>query len=326
MSTQGPAGSAAATPADGPVPIPVRAPEPELAEPVPSLPLALLRLARPRQWVKNLLLFAAPGAAGVLTHRTQLVHTILAVALFCLASSGTYFINDAIDYEADQRHPTKRQRPIAAGIVSPAMAIGSGALMLAAALALSVLLVSPQFAGVVAGYVFITIAYSVRLKHEPVIDLAAVASGFIIRAVAGGIAAGVAVSSWFIIVVSFGALFMVAGKRHAEQLDMGDDAGSHRATLEAYSQSYLRYLRSTSSALAIAAYCLWAFDREATIHTNIPWYEFSIIPVVLGIFRYALVLETGAGSAPEEIVLGDRTLQFLGVAWAVLFGLGVYSR
>lgn len=325
MSTPGPAGSAAAPPADGPAGA-ARAAETRLTEQLPSLPLALLRLARPRQWVKNVLLFAAPGAAGVLSHRTPLVHTVIGFALFCLASSGTYYINDAIDYEADRLHPTKRQRPIAAGIVSPAFAIGAGLVMLGASIALSVTLLSPKFAGIVAGYVFITLAYSLRLKHEPVIDLAAVASGFIIRAVAGGIAAEVLVSSWFIIVISFGAMFMVAGKRHAEQLDMGDDAGSHRATLEAYSLSYLRYIRSTSSALAIAAYCLWAFDREATIHGNIPWYEFSIIPVVLAIFRYALVLETGAGSAPEEIVLGDRILQFLGVAWAVLFGLGVYSR
>jgi decaprenyl-phosphate phosphoribosyltransferase len=312
-----------AAPADGQAAV---AAEPRIPFSTPSLPAALLRLARPRQWVKNILLFAAPGAAGALTHRTPLVHTVVAFALFCLASSGTYFVNDAIDYEADRLHPTKRQRPIAAGIITPAYAIAGGALMLALALTLSVLLISAQFAGVVAGYVFITIAYSVRLKHEPVIDLAAVASGFIIRAIAGGIAAGVLVSSWFIIVVSFGALFMVAGKRHAEQLDMGDDAGSHRATLETYSQAYLRYIRSTSSALAIAAYCLWAFDRETAIHANIPWYEFSIIPIVLGIFRYALVLENGAGSAPEEIVLSDRTLQFLGVAWAVLFALGVYSR
>ncbi|HZS13208.1 MAG TPA: decaprenyl-phosphate phosphoribosyltransferase [Candidatus Dormibacteraeota bacterium] len=290
-----------------------------------TLGRALVRLARPRQWVKNLLVFAAPGAAGVLGHRTPLVHTVLAFVFFCVASSGTYFLNDALDYEADRLHPTKRMRPIAAGLVPPAMAKGISAALLAVALVLSALLLSVQFMGVVAGYAFITVAYSMWLKHEPVIDLACVASGFIIRAVAGGIAAGVLVSDWFVIVVSFGAMFMVAGKRHAEQLDMGDEAGSHRATLEAYSLSYLRYIRTVSSALAIAAYCLWAFEKEGTLG-GIPWYEFSIIPVVMAIFRYALVLETGAGSAPEEIVLADRSLQVLGLAWAVLFGLGVYGR
>jgi decaprenyl-phosphate phosphoribosyltransferase len=287
--------------------------------------MALLRLARPKQWIKNVLLFAAPGAAGALGHRTPLVHSIVAFALFCVASSGTYFLNDAIDYEADRLHPTKRMRPIAAGLVPPALAKAIGLGLLALALLLSALLLSTEFLGVVAGYVAITLAYSLWLKHEPVIDLACVASGFIIRAVAGGIAAGVLVSNWFVIVVSFGAMFMVAGKRHAEQLDMGDDAGAHRPTLEAYSLPYLRYIRTTSSALAIAAYCLWAFEKEGGIH-GIPWYEFTIIPVVLGIFRYALVLETGAGSAPEEIVLTDRMLQFFGLAWAVLFGIGVYAR
>lgn len=299
--------------------------EPVAARSTAAVASALLRLARPRQWLKNVLLFAAPGAAGVLGQRTPLVHSIAAFALFCVASSGTYFINDALDYEADRLHPTKRMRPIAAGIVPVRTAVGLGVLLLAAGLALSVLLLSVQFMGVVAGYVFITVAYSLWLKHEPVIDLACVASGFIIRAVGGGIAAGVLVSNWFVIVVSFGALFMVAGKRHAEQLDMGDEASTHRATLEAYSLPYLRYVRTVSSALAISAYCLWAFEREQALH-GIPWYEFSIIPVVMGILRYALVLETGAGSAPEEIVIGDRTLQALGLAWAVLFGLGVYSR
>ncbi|HEV7677243.1 MAG TPA: decaprenyl-phosphate phosphoribosyltransferase [Candidatus Dormibacteraeota bacterium] len=309
-----------------PVELPPLAPTeaPKLA-PRGGVARALLRTARPRQWIKNVLLFAAPGAAGALTHRTPLVHTIVGFALFCLVSSGTYFLNDALDYEADRLHPTKQHRPIAAGLISPRLAIGISAALVIAALVLSSALLSLQFAGIVAGYALVTISYSLWLKHEPVIDLAAVASGFIIRAVAGGIAAGVLVSNWFLIVVSFGSMFMVAGKRHAEHLDMGDEAADHRATLRAYSLSYLRYIRSTSSALAIAAYCLWAFEKEATI-TGIAWYEFSIIPIVLGIFRYALILETGAGSAPEEIVISDRVLQFLGLAWAVLFGLGVYSR
>ena len=300
------------------------APEPAASHPGTTL-RAVLRTARPRQWTKNVLLFAAPGAAGALSHRVPLAHTLVAFALFCVASSGTYFLNDALDYEADRLHPVKRDRPIAAGIISVRTAFACSAVLLAVALALSVLLVSPQFAGIVAGYATVTIAYSLWLKREPVIDLAAVASGFIIRAVAGGIAAGVLVSNWFVIVVSFGSMFMVAGKRHAEHLDMGDDAGSHRATLRTYSLPYLRYIRSTSSAIAIAAYCLWAFEKEASI-SGIPWYQFSIMPIALGIFRYALILETGAGSAPEEIVLGDRVLQFLGVAWAVLFGLGVYAH
>jgi decaprenyl-phosphate phosphoribosyltransferase len=287
---------------------------------------ALLRTARPRQWIKNVLVFAAPGAAGALSHRTQLVNTIIAFALFCIASSGTYFLNDALDYEADRLHPTKRHRPIAAGVITPQVAITVSIALLAIALTLSTVLLSPRFTGIVAGYMVVTIAYTLWLKREPVIDLAAVASGFILRAVAGGVAAGVLVSNWFLIVVSFGSMFMVAGKRHAEHLDMGDGAANHRATLQTYSLSYLRYIRSTSSALAIAAYCLWAFEKEATISSGIAWYEFSIIPIVLGIFRYALILETGAGSAPEEIVIGDRVLQFLGVAWAVLFGLGVYAR
>ncbi|MDB5114424.1 MAG: decaprenyl-phosphate phosphoribosyltransferase [Chloroflexi bacterium] len=284
-----------------------------------------MRTARPRQWVKNVLVFAAPGAAGVLGHRVALVHTLLAAAVFCLAASGIYCINDATDVEADRIHPDKRLRPVAAGVVPVALARAAGLGLVLVAIALADVAGSPLLAGLVVVYAAITVSYSLWLKHEPVFDLAAVAAGFVIRAIAGGVAAGVPISTWFLIVVSFGSLFMVAGKRHSEHLSMGDERGSHRLTLELYSVSFLRYVRSMASAIAVTGYCLWAFERNAGL-LGVPWFELSIVPFVLAILRYALVLEAGSTAGPEEIVLGERSLQLMGLACVVLVGLGIYAR
>lgn len=284
----------------------------------------LIRSARPRQWVKNVLVFAAPGAAGVLTEAGPLGRTALAFVVFCLAASGTYFLNDSLDYQADRAHPKKRHRPIAAGIVSIGLARVVGGLLLAGATALALPIAGWELALVIAAYVALTLSYSFWLKHQPIIDIAAIAAGFVIRTIGGGVAAGVPISQWFLIVASFGSLFMVSGKRSAEFAEMGDERGSTRVTLSYYTASFLRYVRSVTSSVAIAAYCLWAFEKANAADTAL-WFELSIIPFVLGILRYALLLESGQGGAPEEVVLGDRTLQVLGLIWAGLFAAGVYA-
>jgi decaprenyl-phosphate phosphoribosyltransferase len=288
----------------------------------PSLARGLLREARPKQWVKNLLVVAAPGAAGVLGHRHVVSRTALAFVAFCLVASATYIFNDVRDIEADRRHPTKRTRPIAAGAVpvGAAAAAGIAALVAGAAVAF---LVGWKFAAVVGIYVALTVSYSAALKNVAVVDIAGVAAGYVVRAVAGGVAVHVPISQWFLIVASFGSLFMVAGKRHGEHLDLGDERASIRRSLGQYSLAYLRYIWMISSGVAITAYCLWAFEQART-RTGFPWYELSIIPFVLGVLRYALLLEAGHGAAPEDLVLGDRTLQVFGVLWVAVFAGGVY--
>ena len=178
----------------------------------------------------------------------------------------------------------------------------------------------------------LTTAYSAVLKHVAVVDLVAVAAGFVLRAVAGAAATDVPISDWFFIVTSFGALFIVSGKRGAEASEMAAaptaDAGRFRAVLGAYSESYMAYLRSVTSGAVLVAYCLWAFEKaDSALNTSsIPWYQLSILPFVMAILRYALVLDKGdQGSAPEDIILGDRTLQCIGVVWAVVFAVGVYT-
>jgi decaprenyl-phosphate phosphoribosyltransferase len=284
---------------------------------------ALVRTARPKQWAKNVLVVAAPAAAGVLDEPEAIFDTAVAFIAFCLAASATYFFNDVRDAEADRGHPRKMNRAIAAGVVSEPLAIGV-AVTLAVLAVLVSFAASWELAAVVGGYLVLTLAYSSWLKHEPVIDLACVAAGFVLRLIAGGLAVGVPISEWFLIVAAAGSLFMVTGKRSAELLELGDQAGEHRASLNSYSPSFLLYLRALSSGVALLGYCLWAFQSATAAHAPV-WYQLSIVPFALGVLRYALLLDRGAGGAPEDLVLSDPHLLAIGVVWLVTFGIAVYA-
>jgi len=289
----------------------------------PSSLTAYVRLARPKQWVKNVLVVAAPGAAGVLGERDAFAKTAIAFICFCLAASATYFLNDALDAEADRKHPYKRLRPVAAGQISVRSA-EIGAVVLAAVSLALCFAARWQLALVIGGYLVMTVAYSLWLKHEAVLDLACVAAGFVLRAIAGGVAVGVPISPWFLIVAGAASLFMVTGKRHAELIELGDNAVGHRRSLDAYSPAFLNYVRAVASSVAILAYCLWAFEKSSAIG-NATWFELSIVPFVLGILRYALLLEQGQGGAPEELILSDWVLLVIGAVWALFFGIAVHG-
>jgi len=303
-------------------------PEPSVARAESSVRWSeLLRIARPRHWTKNLLVFAAPGAAGVLTHGTKAAHAGIAFGVFCLAASGTYYLNDALDAAADRHHPVKRFRPVAAGEVPVPLAVVVGALLMALAIGLAWWLIGGHLALVIAIYVAVTTAYSVRLKHEPVVDLACVSAGFVLRAIAGGIATGIPLSNWFIIVSSFGSLLVVTGKRSAEHAELGGLRGEHRPALNAYPEPFLRSVRLLAAAVTVTAYCLWAFERSTQVgrgHHPI-WFELSIVPFVLAILHVELRFAQGMGGAPEELALRDHMLQVVGLVWVALVAVGIYS-
>lgn len=304
------------------VPDPARSPADEPPVRRTSTLKAIVKTARPKQWTKNVLVFAAPAAAGVLDQRDALLQTLVAFIGFCLAASGTYFLNDANDAEADRLHPTKRLRPIAAGELDVRTARIIAVVFIVLAFVVTAPINDFKLTGVIAGYVLVTISYTTWLKYEPVIDLAAVASGFVFRAIAGGVATDVRLSDWFLIVAGAGSLFIVTGKRHAELVELGSDSSEHRRTLGEYSTAFLGYVRSVSSGVMITAYCLWAFENAA--HTgDDTWFRLSIVPLVIAVLRYALVVDQGGGGAPEEVVISDRTLQIVGVIWLVTFALGV---
>ncbi len=306
-------------------------PPPPVVDPGPAparrsgLAWGLVRTMRAKQWTKNVLVFAAPGAAGVLTHGSPLLHSLAAFALFCAVSSGTYFLNDAMDVAADRRHPRKRYRPVAAGIISVPVAVGVAFGLMIGGVALGTLL-HAQLGLVLGIYVLLQVAYSSRLKHMPIYDLTCVAGGFLLRAIAGAVAVPVSVSEWFLIVTTFGSLLMVTGKRLAEHAELGEDRGGHRATLDAYSTTYLRIVVAMSATAAVVGYSLWAFGlRAAAIHHQDGiFFQLSIVPVLLALLHYTFLIDSGKGARPEELVLKDRQLQLLGAVWAILFAVGVY--
>jgi decaprenyl-phosphate phosphoribosyltransferase len=173
--------------------------------------------------------------------------------------------------------------------------------------------------------VALTTTYSVWLKHVPVIDVVAVAAGFVLRAIGGAAAVDVPISNWFFIVASFGSLLMVVGKRRAEADEMGADAAEFRPTLGIYPREYLSQLQTVSTSVVLVGYSLWAFDEAAEAAVSFPWFQLSIVPFAVAIFRYGLLLDTGHGGAPEDVVLGDRLLQIAGAVWFILFVVGVYA-
>ena len=288
-----------------------------------SAPIAaFVALARPKQWIKNGLLFAAPTAAAKLFEGNNFLLALVGATLFSIAASGLYMINDARDFESDRLHPTKKYRPIAAGLIEPRSAIAVGSILIAISGVLGFAL-SVKFGLVLIAYLVTTVAYTYYLKNEPVIDIAIVSFGFLLRSIAGGLATHVPLSVWFLTVAAFGSLFMVTGKRYAEVLDVGENAKAHKSVLGVYSAPYLNYVRSLASAVSIAAYGLWTFEGFAA-RKGVIFVQLSAIPFVIGILIYALEADKGKAGSPEEVVLSNRRLQLVGAIWLVLVATGVY--
>ena len=281
-------------------------------------PTVLLRACRPRQWAKNVLLVAAPAAAGVLGDGAVALRVVFAIASFCMLSSATYLLNDVRDREQDRAHPRKQHRPVASGALSVRAALAFALALAAAGLGLAAA-IRPELAAVGAGYLLLTATYSVWLRHIVLLDIIAIAGAFVVRAAAGGVAVDVPLSRWFLVVTSAGALFIVAGKRHAELFGADNDA-STRATLRLYSEGALRLIMAAAVAGTLVAYAIWAFRRPE----RGPWYEATIVPVVLWLGRYWQLVARGAGEAPEELILRDPPLLALSLLWTALFIGGIY--
>ena len=292
---------------------------------------ALLSAVRPRQWVKNGLVVVAPAAAGVLSQRSVAIHTLVAFAAFTALASSIYLFNDVRDVEADRLHPKKKFRAIASGAVSPRVAVILGIALLASSFLVPVLFLH-QITGLVvvlAIYAAIQLFYVLGGKELPVLELAMVASGFLLRSIAGAEASHLYVSSWFLVVISFGALFLVVGKRFAEVKLLESGARAHRKVLGEYSEHFLRSALTLTAGVTVTAYCLWAFDSSITglssVHHEAAAIRLTVIPVVLAILHILRLLENGEGGAPEDLVLNDRIFQLLGLAWAICFSIGIYG-
>lgn len=281
--------------------------------------MSLVVSMRPRQWLKNLIVVTAPLAAGVLAEPDVLWRVLVAVVAFTLVSAAVYLTNDVCDAEEDRRHPLKSMRPIAAGEVTPRLALVTAAIVAGLGIATGTWL-DARLGLTLVIYAALQVSYALWLKHMAVIDLAVVASGFLLRAVGGGVAVDVALSQWFLLVAAFGSLFMVAGKRYSEMHSLGSAAGTRRS-LSLYSESYLRFVWGLAAGVTITAYSLWAF--EISPGTGVPWQAISIAPFVLGLLRYAVDIDRGLAGEPEDIVLRDHVLQAIGLVWLATFALGV---
>ncbi|MET9781169.1 decaprenyl-phosphate phosphoribosyltransferase [Nocardiopsis alba] len=299
------------------------------------LALALLRACRPRQWLKNLLVFAAPATAGALADPRAVLLCLATFGLFCLASAGTYLLNDVRDARHDRRHPRKRHRPIASGELPVPIAVVVGVLAVLVAPVASLVLGNGALSALIAGYVLLTLLYTRFLKTMVVVDLVAVASCHVLRAMAGGIVVGVVLTSWFMIVVSLAALLVVVGKREAElratgapepvgEADLGEEGGTHptRAALLGYTTDYLSRMRTVASGAMIVTYCLWALEQGGGPQSV--FHAVSIVPFVMFVLRYNLLVDRGSGEEPEEIALKDRPLQATLLSLVLLIGLGIH--
>lgn len=295
--------------------------------PPKNLPDAMVKGLRPKQWVKNVLVLAAPLAAGMdsFTSRT-LLDVALAFIVFCLGASSIYLVNDARDIESDREHPTKRFRPIASGVLPVNLAYAMAVVLILAALGLSLLATDGTALAIVIGvYIVLQLGYCFGWKHIPVIDIALVSSGFMLRTMAGGVAAGIALSQWFLLVAAFGSLFMASGKRYAEMLLAQETGAKIRKALEGYTPTYLRFVWTLSATAVVMSYALWGFQLSSTVHgTAGIWYQVSMVPFVIAILRYAAKVDSGHGGAPDEIALEDRVLQLLALLWIFCIVMAVY--
>ncbi len=283
---------------------------------------ALGRAARPNQWTKNVLVLAPLLPAGQLLSWSAVTGAVIAFVSFCFAASGIYVLNDILDVEADRAHPVKRERPIASGDLSPRTAAVFAVLCLLVALVVAVA-AGPQLLLVIAVYEAIQIAYCLGMKHEPVLELGSVASGFLLRALAGGVAAEIPLSQWFLMTAAFGSLFMAAGKRYAESV-LGERQGVPvRRVVKRYTPSYLRFVWTLSGTAVVVTYSLWAF--EVGEGTGSMWHVVSLIPFVLAILRFAVDVDAGGAEAPDRIVVRDRALLTLGSVWVATLAAAVYT-
>jgi decaprenyl-phosphate phosphoribosyltransferase len=286
----------------------------------PRGPLAVLRTARPRQWPKNLLVFAAPLAAPALGRPNWLIYALAAAAAFGCASVAVYFINDVADAERDRSHPRKRYRPVAAGDLPKRHAVVLGAASAAAGLAVGVLISVPLLTACVGAYLFLSFLYSWVLKHIPVVEVLFVASGFLLRVLGGAAATHVPPSGWFLLVCSLGAVGVAIAKRYTELTNLGAEAIKHRPVMRFYRPAALRFSQIIVGALMIAAYLAWAAGEHPGAR---PWHLASAVPLAAALVRFGFLTGRRTSAPVEDLLMRDAPMLVCEISWLALFVAGL---
>ncbi len=282
---------------------------------------AVLQTTRPRQWPKNLLVFAAPLAGHTLGRHGGFWYALTAAVAFVAASSAVYLVNDVVDVERDRNHPYKRSRPIAAGRLPISHAITVAVCFVLAALGAGFVIGEPMLTLVITGYLTISFLYSAGLKHTPVIELACVASGFVLRVLGGAVATHVPPSGWFLLVCSLGALMVAIAKRFTELTVLGADAVKHRPAMRGYSARALRVAQRVVSAVMVVSYVFWAAN-EPVLRTRI-WHLISSIALLAALTRFDRLTARASSKPVEDLIARDPVMVGCEVSWLVLFALGL---
>lgn len=277
---------------------------------------ALIKTMRPRQWTKNAFIFAALVFDKQLFVVDSFLRTFAGVILFCLISSCVYILNDIVDVEADRKHPDKKKRPIPSGTL-PIQVAWISLIALVVGVVIGSYFLNPEFMWVVIGYFVLNIAYSLWLKHIPILDVLIIAAGFVLRVHAGVTLIEVErFSPWLYVLMTLLSLFLGFGKRRAELALLAHGAGSHRKVLDGYTLPLLDQYIMIVSGTTIVAYSLYTFSAP-----NLPENHSMMLTipfVVYTIFRYLYLIQVKhAGGAPEEILLSDRPFQFAMTLWGL---------
>ena len=287
--------------------------------------LNLLISLRPGQWTKNLLVFAALIFAEQLFNLRAVLAATAAFAIFCLLSGVVYLVNDVADRESDRRHPTKRQRPIASGALPVGAAVAAATVLAAVALAAAFRL-NWRFGTVAVGYLLLQALYSGPLKHIVILDVLTLATGFVLRAVAGAVAIDVVVSHWLFLCTILAALFMALAKRRHELVLLGDEAASHRPILGEYTPYLLDQMIVVVAASTLIAYAFYTMSAETVAKFGTEWLGLTIPFPLYGIFRYLyLVHQREGGGNPSDLLLNDRPLLTCIVLWTTAAVLIIYG-
>jgi decaprenyl-phosphate phosphoribosyltransferase len=284
--------------------------------------IAVVRTTRPRQWPKNLLVFAAPLAAASLGRADGLGYALIAMLAFGCASAAVYLVNDVADVERDRRHPVKRNRPIASGALPAQHALVLAVLAAVAAIALGVVIDEPLLVLAASGYLCTSFLYSARLKHVPFVEMLLVASGFLLRVVGGAAATRVPLSISFLLVCSLGALGVAVAKRYTELTSLGEDAVKHRPVMRWYRPGMLRVGQLLIGAGMLATYLLWAASEHTAAR---PWHLASALPLAVALGRFGVLTARRTVRPVEDLITRDAFMLCCEVAWLALFCAGLYA-
>jgi 4-hydroxybenzoate polyprenyltransferase len=288
-------------------------------------PVAFISLLRPSQWIKNAFVFAPAFFSGAFHQPSKILLAGVVFASFCCAASAAYILNDIFDRNRDAAHPSKRLRPISSGAVAVAHAAWLCAALVAGAIGLAALVSLPVL-GWIGAYLFLNVAYSVRLKHIVIVDVFCIALGFVIRVAAGAAAVAVVPSAWIILATFLLALFLALAKRRQELALLAADNAKHRPVLESYSVQLADQLIAIVTPATALTYVLYTLDPTTIERFGAPSLYLTALPVIFGIFRYMyLVHQRSEGGAPAETLLRDRPLVIAIVVWIVSFAVLIYT-